>query len=123
MAYDPTTGQIFVISYLKKVIVEGALSKFVPAISTIDPVTAMVTPIAETPQMAAIAINQAGELYGVSMGADSKLYRINKTSGECTEIGRQDLSPTMCTPPHLTRSPIRCTGQPRSPTSRQASMR
>lgn len=93
MAYDPTTDQIFVISYLKKEVVEGALAKFVPAISTIDPMTAMVTPIGETPQMAAIAINQAGELYGVSMGVDSKLYRINKTSGECTEIGPTGLIP------------------------------
>lgn len=93
MAYDPVSGRIFAVSYTKKELVEGALEKFVPAISEIDPISGLVSPIAETPQLAAIACSLSGELYGISMGSESTLYRINKSNGECTAIGRTGLNP------------------------------
>lgn len=93
MAWDPTEGRIYAVSYIKKIIVEDALAKFVPAISEIDPYSGLVTPIAETPQFAAIACTESGELYGISMGDESALYRINKSNGDCIEIGKTGLNP------------------------------
>lgn len=93
LAYDPTTDRIFAISYTRKELVEGMLEKFVPAISEIDPYNGMVSPIAETPQLSAIAVSQSGELYGISSGRESTLYRINKNSGELTAIGKTGLNP------------------------------
>ena len=93
MTYDPTTDTFFAISYIKEVLVEGLLEKFYPAISTIDPESGMVTPIARVPEMIAIAANNSGELYGISKGSESVLYRINKTTGDCVEIGPTGLNP------------------------------
>ncbi len=93
MTYDATTGTIYVICYIKKEVVEGILEKFVPAVGTLDTYTGLVTPIAETPSLIAIAANRAGELYGISKGSESALYRINKESGVCTEIGPTGLNP------------------------------
>ncbi len=93
MTYDPTTGTVYVICYIKKTVVEGILEKFVPAVGTLDTYTGMVTPIAETPSLIAIAANRAGELYGISKGTESTLYRINKESASCTPIGLTGLNP------------------------------
>ncbi|MCH5222190.1 MAG: choice-of-anchor J domain-containing protein [Muribaculaceae bacterium] len=93
MTYDPTTGQIFVVSYIKETDDTGLIEYFRPAVSTLDNYTGFVTPIAKTPSFIAIAANNAGELYGISKGASSALYRINKETGECTEIGRTGLNP------------------------------
>lgn len=93
MAYDPTTGQIFAIAYIKVVEAEGLIERFRPAIATVDTYTGFVTPIAQTPGLIAIAVNNAGELYGITKGAESTLYRINKVSGECTPVGPTGLNP------------------------------
>lgn len=93
MAYDPTTGTIFAIAYIKETIAEGAIERFRPAISTVDDYTGFVTPIAQTPGFIAIAVNNAGELYGITKGAQSSLYRINKATAECTLIGATGLNP------------------------------
>lgn len=94
MAADPTTGTIYAISYIKKTIdEEGMIERYRPAISTMDPTMGWATPIAETPGFIAIACNRAGELYGITKGSESALYRINKTTGDCTEIGPTGLNP------------------------------
>lgn len=94
MAYDATTGNIYAIAYIKRAIDdEGIIERFFPAISTIDTYTGFVTPIAETPGFIAIAVNNAGELYGVTKGSESALYRINKTTGETSRIGATGLNP------------------------------
>lgn len=93
LTIDPTTGKIYAISYIKVVIEEGLIERWKPALSTVDSYTGFVTPVAETPGLIAIACNKAGELYGISKGTASTLYRINKETGECTEIGRTGLTP------------------------------
>lgn len=94
MAYDPTTGTIYAIGYIKVVVdSEGLIERFRPSLSTVDTFTGMVSPIAETPAFIAIAVNRAGELYGITKGASSALYRINKTTADCTEIGPTGLNP------------------------------
>lgn len=94
LTYDFTTGTIYAISYIKETVdEEGLIERFSPAISTMDSYTGMVSPIAKTPGFIAIAANNAGELYGITKGSNSALYRINKKSGECTEIGRTGLNP------------------------------
>lgn len=87
MAYDPTTDKMYALSYIAVELVEGMLQKYYPAISEIDTYNGFTTPIARIPEMAAIAINRSGELFGISMGADAQLYRINKTTGDCTLVG------------------------------------
>lgn len=94
MTVDPTTGTIYAISYIKVTIdTEGMLERYRPAISVIDPTMGWCTPVAETPGFIAIAANRAGELYGVTKGAESTLYRINKNTGDCTPVGRTGLNP------------------------------
>ncbi len=94
MTVDPTTGTIYAISYIKVTIdPEGMLERYRPAISVIDPTMGWCTPVAETPGFIAIAANRAGELYGVTKGAESTLYRINKNTGDCTPVGRTGLNP------------------------------
>lgn len=93
MAYDPTTGRMFAISYMKVSVYEGLLEKFVPSISVIDPINGYVSPIAQVPALIAIAVNRSGELFGISKGQESALYRINKETGTYTEIGKTGLSP------------------------------
>lgn len=94
LTYDPTSGTVYAISYIKVTDADGIFTRFRPAISTLDTYTGFVTPIAETqPVLIAIACTPAGELYGVSKGASSTLYRVNKSSGECTAIGRTGLNP------------------------------
>lgn len=87
MTYDPTTDTFFAAGYIKEVIEEGVLERYRPAISTVDPSTGIVTPIAQTPQLIAVAVNHSGDLYGISKGASSALIRINKETGSYTEIG------------------------------------
>ncbi|MGN0223642.1 MAG: choice-of-anchor J domain-containing protein, partial [Muribaculaceae bacterium] len=93
MTFDPTTGTIFAAGYIKEVIEEGIIEKFYPSISTVDPSTGLVTPIARTPQFIAVACNRSGDLYGISKGMGSALYRINKETGSVTEIGPTGLEP------------------------------
>ncbi|MDE6277280.1 MAG: choice-of-anchor J domain-containing protein, partial [Muribaculaceae bacterium] len=94
MTADPTTGTIYAISYIKVAIDdEGLIERYKPAISIVDPTMGWSTPIAETPGFIAIACNRAGELYGITKGATSTLYRINKTTGDCTAIGPTGLNP------------------------------
>lgn len=94
LTYDPTTGTIYAIAYIKETIdEEGLFERYSPAISTVDTYTGFVTPIAKTPGFIVIAANNAGELYGITKGSRSSLYRINKTTGECTEIGPTGLNP------------------------------
>lgn len=93
MAYDPTTGTIYALGYIAVNLDEdGMLVKYYPSLSTIDPDTGFVTPIARIPAMIALASNQSGELYAISKGQDSKLYRINKNSGDYSEVGSTGLN-------------------------------
>lgn len=93
LTYDPTTGTVYAIAYIKETDPDGIIEYFRPAISTLDTYTGFVTPIAKTPGLIAIACNSSGELFGVSKGYNSTLYRINKQSGECTAIGPTGLNP------------------------------
>lgn len=93
LTYDPTTGNIYAVSYIIVTDDTGLIQRVRPAVSIVDLITGFVTPIAQTPQFIAIAANTSGELYGITKGADSALYRINKESGECTEIGPTGLNP------------------------------
>lgn len=93
MTYDPTTGTIYALSYIAVDIAEGAMQRFYPALSTMDSYSGFVAPIARIPAMIAIAANQSGELYGITKGAESALYLINKSSGDLTEIGPTGLNP------------------------------
>ncbi|MCM1066675.1 MAG: choice-of-anchor J domain-containing protein [Muribaculaceae bacterium] len=94
MTYDPTTGTIYASAYIKETLdEEGLFERFSTAISTVDTYTGFVTPIAKTPGFIAIAANNSGELYGITKGSRSALYRVNKTTGECTEIGPTGLNP------------------------------
>lgn len=94
LTYDPTTGTIFAISYIIETDDTGYFQYVRPAVSTVDTYTGFVTPIGGTGvQLIAIAANMAGELYGISKAPNSSLYRINKETGECTEIGRTGLNP------------------------------
>lgn len=96
MTYDPVTGTIYAIAYTKEVVVEGIMEKFVPALAVIDDYTGFASAVGATPGLIAIACNNAGELYGVTKNGKegpSSLYRINKTTAECTLIGATGLNP------------------------------
>ncbi|MDE6311395.1 MAG: choice-of-anchor J domain-containing protein [Muribaculaceae bacterium] len=94
MTADPTTGTIYAVSYIKVTIdEEGLIERYRPAVSVVDPEMGWATPIAQTPGFIAIACNNAGELYGITKGVESTLYRINKTTGDCTAIGPTGLNP------------------------------
>ena len=93
LTYDPTTGTVYAVSYIIETDDTGLIQHVRPAVSTVDLTMGYVTPLAKTPQFIAIAANNAGELYAISKGAGSALYRINKTSGECVEIGKTGLNP------------------------------
>lgn len=91
MTYDPVSDRILVLSYIAVEEADGLITKYYPSISEIDRHTGMVSPIARIPQMAAIACSQSGVLYGVTMGKNSRLCRIDKQSGDITEIGSTGL--------------------------------
>lgn len=93
LTYDATTGNVYAISYIIETDDTGLLQYVRPAISTVDMTVGFVTPLAKTPQFIAIAANTAGELYAISKGAESALYRVNKETGECLEIGKTGLNP------------------------------
>ena len=93
LTYDPTTGNVYAISYIIETDDTGLLQYVRPAISTVDLTMGFVTPIAKTPQFIAIAANTSGELYAISKGPESALYRVNKDTGECREIGKTGLNP------------------------------
>lgn len=93
LTYDSTTGTIYAIAYIKETDETGLIERFRPALSTLDTYTGFATPIAATPSLIALACNKTGELYGISKGAASTLYRINKETAECTAIGRTGLNP------------------------------
>lgn len=95
LSYDPVSGQIFAVAYIKETDDTGLIEYYRPAISTIDTYTGFVTPIAKAPGSGfiAIAVNNAGELYGITKGSQSTLYRINKATGESTAIGLTGLNP------------------------------
>ena len=93
MTYDPTTSTIYALSYIAVTLDEdGMLVKYYPALSVVDPDTGFVTPIARIPDMIALAANQSGELYAVSKGVDSKLYRFNKETADYTVVGSTGLN-------------------------------
>lgn len=93
MTYDPTTNTVYALSYISVEVVEGMMNRFYPALSVVDTYSGYVTPIARIPSMIAIACNQSGELYAISKGANSALYRLNKETGDYTEIGPTGLNP------------------------------
>lgn len=96
MAFDPTTSTIYALGYIAVDMAEGMLYKYYPSLSTVDDMTGFVTPVAQVPDLIALACNQSGELYGVSSGAGSMLYRINKETADVTPVG-----PTGLTPEHV----------------------
>lgn len=88
LAYDATSGETYALSYMTKYIDDDKLvQKYVPCLSTIDLSTGIVSAIAELPKMCFLAITPGGEMFAASAGTDSKLYRINKTTGAYTEVG------------------------------------
>lgn len=91
MTYDPTTSSIYALSYIAQELADGAMQRYYPAISMVDTYSGFVTPIARVPAMVAIAVNQSGELYGITKGDNSTLCRINKATGDITEIGATGL--------------------------------
>lgn len=94
MTVDPTDGTIYAISYIKKSLDdEGLIERYYPAISIVDPAQGWCTPVAETPSFIVIAANAAGELYAITKGPQSALYRVNKSNGDCTLIGATGLNP------------------------------
>ena len=103
MAFDPTSSTIYALGYIAVDMAEGMLYKYYPALSTVDDMTGFVTPIAKVPDLIALACSQSGELYGVSSGAGSTLYRINKETADVTAIGPTGLNPeyvqSMCFDP------------------------
>lgn len=79
MAYDATTGKLFAIS--------GCGSN--SSLATIDMITAAVTPVASLandPCLVAIAIDGAGEMYGLDL-ASQALIAIDKSTGDDALIG------------------------------------
>ena len=95
LAYDRINGETFALSYMKKYIDDDQLiQKYVPCLSTIDLTTGVVSPIAELPKMCFLAITPGGEMYAASSGSDSKLYRLNKTTGAYSEVGPTGVTPS-----------------------------
>ncbi len=93
LAYDPTTGLIYALSYIEQPLDdEGLITKYYPSLSLVDHDTGFVTPLARIPAMIALAFNHSGELYAISKGQDARLYRVNKETGDCTEIGSTGLN-------------------------------
>lgn len=91
MTYDKSTGRIFALSYVAVTEEDGYIRKFYPALSEVDSYSGIVSPISQIPAMVAIACTPAGELYGITGGNNSRLYRINKNSADLTEIGATGL--------------------------------
>ena len=87
MAFDPTTGKIYALAAIKVADTEGYTAKFYPSLSEVDVYSGFVTPIAQIPAMVAIACTPSGDIYTISKGKDAKLYRVNKSTGDCTLIG------------------------------------
>jgi hypothetical protein len=78
MAYDVTTHTMF------------GCSAFASTLITLNLENGEAQSIASIPYMNAMACNEAGELYGISIDDDTSvgmLYRINKLTGESTLIG------------------------------------
>lgn len=88
MAYDRTTGQAYCLSYMTKFIDDDQLiQKYVPCVATLNLETGEIVPIAEVPKMVFLAISASGEMFAASAGTESTLYRINKNTGDYTEVG------------------------------------
>ncbi|MDE7402615.1 MAG: choice-of-anchor J domain-containing protein [Muribaculaceae bacterium] len=87
LTYDVTTDKIYALGNIKITDESGYFAKYYPSLSEIDSYSGFATPIAQIPAMVTLAANPAGELYAISLGKDSKLYSINKTTGDCIEIG------------------------------------
>lgn len=78
MAFDPNTGILYASAY-------GTAS----ALYTINPTTGAATlvgPMTGSTLVIGIAVNAAGQMYGLDLGADS-LVSINKATGAATVIG------------------------------------
>lgn len=98
MAYDRTTGQAYCLSYMKKFIDDDQLiQKYVPCVATLDLSTGEISPIAELPKMSFLAVSASGEMFAASAGTESALYRINKNTGDYTEVGPTGISPATYT--------------------------
>lgn len=87
LTVDPTTGRMYALANIKVVDETGAIARYYPSFSEVDPYTGFATPIAQISQMLTIAANAGGEIYTISRGAPALLYHINKTTGACTLIG------------------------------------
>lgn len=98
MAYDRTTSQAYCLSYMTKYLDDDQLiQKYVPCLAKLDLTTGAIDAIAETPKMAFLAINASGEMFAASSGAGSTLYRLNKNTGDYSEIGPTGVSPSTYT--------------------------
>lgn len=98
MAYDRTTGKAYCLSYVTKFIDDDQLvQKYVPCLATLDLMTGAIDAVAELPKMAFLAISASGEMFAASAGSNSVLYRINKNTGDYTEIGATGISPSTYT--------------------------
>ena len=80
MAYDPTTGNVYCCSIDE--IANGSISY---VFSTMDLETGSKSAIADIMPMVVVAADKDGNIYGIS--SEGMLYRIDKWTGETSEIG------------------------------------
>lgn len=85
MTYDRTNGKIYASVWGN---FDGTYSRF----AEVDPLTGATEELATIPEMAALAANNFGEIYGVTMNTGI-LCRIDKATGAIVEIGPTGLNP------------------------------
>lgn len=92
LTFDPSEGRMFALANIKVVDEFGYIARYYPAFSEVDPYSGFCTPIAQIPPMLTLASTPGGEIFAISQGADAKLYRINKNTGDYTLIGSTGIS-------------------------------
>lgn len=85
MTYDPISKQIYAAVW-------GNFDGGATRLAIVDKVTGACEEIATLPDLACLAANNFGELYGVEC-LTGTLYKINKTTGEYVKVGETGLSP------------------------------
>lgn len=85
MTYDSTNGKIYAAVWGNY---DGTYNRF----ATVDPLTGATTELSTIPELACLAANNFGEIYGVSL-TDGILYKFDKTDGSYVEIGATGVNP------------------------------
>lgn len=84
MTYDPSTGKIY------SICIDATDTEKV-TLSTMDPATAVKTPVAPIERLYTMASTASGTIYGVA--GDGNLYTVNKNTGELTLVGPTGIIP------------------------------